>query len=89
MGLKDQIPSGGGLATFITRVVVRFLQFILAITAGGIYGHCVTVLKDHHDSLANCTYAVVIAGISAVTCIVYMIPLIKSYVFFAWDALLL
>jgi len=33
-------------------------------------------------------YAVVVGTLSAITCLVYAIPFVKSYLFFLWDAVL-
>ncbi|KAI9672762.1 MAG: hypothetical protein M1831_000197 [Alyxoria varia] len=97
MGLKHRAeshhdgekPAGGSKVALILRAAIRFLQFVLALTAAGIYGHCIVVLNQNKDSwTTNCTYAVIVGGLSCATCILYMMPFIKSHAFFIWDAVL-
>ncbi|OCK85625.1 hypothetical protein K432DRAFT_388499 [Lepidopterella palustris CBS 459.81] len=73
----------------ILRLIVRFLQFVLALTVAGLYGtdlHHAAQAHKYADS--KWVYAVVVAGLSAISAVVFMLPLIKSWAFFAWDALM-
>jgi hypothetical protein len=81
--------SQGGVAGALIRLVLRLLQFILAITVAGLYG-----VDLHHANQKDggadpkWVYAEVVAGLSAFTVIIYAIPFIKSYWGWAWDAVL-
>ena len=74
----------------IARTLLRLFQFALALTVAGLYG-----VDLHHGSQAHVSadgrwvYAEVVAGLSAVSCLVYAVPFIKSFWFFAWDFILL
>ena len=92
------------LKTFetIPRLVCRCLQFVLALIVIGFYGHRVDVNRKTHTAGAEFLFAVVIAGLSAVSSVVFLalgsagaIPGIggklkafKTYRAFAWDATL-
>lgn len=91
MAFKDRTTSSSGsFIAWILHAILRFLQFVLAITVIGLYGAQLNDQRKHggHGD-SRWIYAEVVAALSAVTCIVYMIPLIKSYLFFAWDVILL
>lgn len=82
--------SSGGLVGLVSRFVLRFIQFILAITVAGLYGvdlHNGT--KAHVPADGKWVFAEVVAGLSAFTCLLYGVLLLKSYWFFAWDFVLL
>lgn len=93
MSIFDSIgtrSASGGLIGALVRIFLRFFQFVLALTVAGLYG----VDLHHADKVNGYTdgkwvYAEVVAGLSAFTVIVYGIPFIKSYWFFAWDWILL
>ena len=92
MGALDFIgnnsSSGGMLGAFI-RLVLRFFQFVLAITVAGLYGvdlHRAREMGAYTDG--KWVYAEVVAGLSAVTVLIYGIPFFKSYWAFAWDWIL-
>ena len=97
MGLKhraeskydvEKAPEGSKIA-LVLRAAVRLLQFVLALTVAAIYGHCIVVLNQHKDSwTTNCTYAVIVGGLSCLTCILYVMPFLKSHALFIWDAVL-
>lgn len=92
MALKDRITSSSGSSVaWILHAILRFLQFVLAITVIGLYGAQLSNQRRHRGyGDSRWIYAEVVAALSAATCIVYMIPtLIRSYLFFAWDVILL
>lgn len=91
------------LKTFevIPRIVVRTLQFILAIVCCGFYGHRVDAdRKDGKGFAPEWLFAIIVAGVSAVTAVLFMaaasagaipfigsrLKLLKTYRAFAWDA---
>jgi len=75
---------------FILRVIVRTAQFLLALAVAGLYGiHLDTNRQAHLPIPPQWLYAEVVAGLSALTCLIYMVPGIKAHRFFAWDMLLL
>jgi hypothetical protein len=82
--------SSGGLLGALLRIILRFFQFVLALTVAGLYG-----IDLHHAHQKGAytdgkwVYAEVCAGLSAVTVLVYAIPFLKSYLFAAWDLCLL
>ena len=79
----------GGLAGAIVRLVLRFFQFILALTVAGLYGvdlHHAHQKNGYADS--KWVFAEVVAGLSAFTVLIYGIPFVKSYWAFGWDWLL-
>ena len=80
----------GGLIGALARVLLRFLQFVLALTVAGLYGVDLhKASKAHVGSDGKWVFAEVVAGLAAVTCIVYAVPFLKSYWFWAWDCVLL
>lgn len=93
------------LKTFevIPRMICRSLQFILAIVACGFYGNRVDAdRKEHHGFAPEWLFAITVAGLSAMTAILFIavgscssIPFIgskmkilKTYRAFAWDTIL-
>lgn len=85
----DTWSHGNGATGAILRIVLRFIQFVLAITVAGLYG---VDLKNASDAGSyidgKWVFAEVVAGLSAFTCLVYAIPFIKSYLGFGWDFVL-
>jgi len=82
--------SSGGLIGALTRLVLRFFQFVLAITVIGLYA----VDLHHADKVGAYTdskwvFAVIVGVLSAVTVLVYGLPFLKSYWAFGWDWVLL
>ncbi|KAI2603267.1 uncharacterized protein GGS25DRAFT_86608 [Hypoxylon fragiforme] len=72
------------------RWVARGIQFILAIIVCGLYGSRVN--RDHKDGNPQSVawvYALIVAGLSSITCFVYAIPnpfsKFQSHRLFAWD----
>ncbi|KAK5111390.1 hypothetical protein LTR85_012164 [Meristemomyces frigidus] len=89
MAIFDTISnnsSSGGLHGALARLILRFLQFVLAITVAALYG-----IDLHHASQAHAytdgkwVFAEVVAGLAAVTVLVYGVPFFKSYWAFGWD----
>jgi len=78
--------SSGRLGGALARIVLRFFQFVLALTVAGLYG---IDLHRAHEAHAytdgKWVYAEVCAGLSAFTVLVYAVPFLKSYMAFAWD----
>jgi hypothetical protein len=81
--------SSGGVAGALVRLVLRFFQFVLALTVAGLYG-----VDLHHANKAHAytdgkwVFAEVVAGLAAFTCLVYAVPFFKSYWAFGWDWIL-
>jgi len=74
----------------ILNLVLRFLQFVFAITVCGLYGTDLNnAHKEHRYTDSKWAYAVVVGALSAVTAVVYVVPKIKSYWAFGWDVVLL
>ncbi|KAF2454018.1 hypothetical protein BDY21DRAFT_353833 [Lineolata rhizophorae] len=86
--LSEQSKQGGAIG-LIFRTLVRFLQLVLALTVCGLYGTDLNAARKA-DKYADSkwVYAVVVAGMSAVTCLVYLTPFIKAFYAFAWDFVL-
>ena len=82
--------SSGGALGAIGRAVIRFLQFVLAITVAGLYGVDLHAAHNAHVGAdGKWVFAEIVAGLAAVTTIIYGIPFLKSWWFFAWDGALL
>jgi len=90
MGLQDYISANGGIVSLALRFLVRFLQFIFALVVAGLYGFRLDNERNAEQYVSyQWVYAVVVGGLSAITCLVYMLPPIRSYLIFGWDAFLL
>ncbi|KAF7193774.1 hypothetical protein HII31_04843 [Pseudocercospora fuligena] len=93
MGVLDKVvdrDGSGGLIGGIIRLILRFLQFVLAITVAGLYG-----TDLHHGSQAGVAadgkwvFAEVVAGMAAVTVLVYgVLKFIPGEFTFWWDWIL-
>lgn len=73
------------------RWAARALQFVFALVVIGLYGNRVDHDRKAGDPQSPAwVYAVVVAGLSCVTCVIYAIPLpfLKIHRLFAWDLLL-
>ncbi|KAH9809823.1 hypothetical protein Tdes44962_MAKER06064 [Teratosphaeria destructans] len=82
--------SSGGLPGALLRIVLRFLQFVFALTVAGLYGvdlHHATQRHAYTDG--KWVYAEVCAGFAAVTVLVYALPFLKSFWAFGWDWIML
>ncbi|OBT88241.1 hypothetical protein VE02_02793 [Pseudogymnoascus sp. 03VT05] len=78
--------------TYLAFGVVRFFQFILALTVCGLYGVDITnARKAHHPADGRWAYAIVVGTFSAITALIYLIPVTmrKMSILFVWDTLLL
>ena len=85
MGFFD---GEGGLHK-LGKIVIRSLQAILGLTVAGIYGNVLNnELKRHESPNPAFTFAVVVAGLSCISALLFNIPRIKSHYVFAWDWLL-
>ncbi|GAB7350112.1 hypothetical protein MBLNU459_g0777t1 [Dothideomycetes sp. NU459] len=89
-GLKDRASFG---IAGIVQLVLRFFQFVLAITVAGLYG-----VDLHHASQAHAytdgkwVFAEVVAGLSAVSVFIYFIHFRWLFIwdfviFILWTAL--
>lgn len=85
-----QTTRPGGLVGVILRTAFRVIQLIIALVIAGIYGED---LRKAHDASepadSRWVFAEVVAGLSIITAIVYLVPMVRSVKFFAWDAVLL
>lgn len=82
--------SHGGATGGLLRIFIRFCQFVLAITVAGLYGVDLHAAHDAGTYIdGKWVFAEVVAGLSAVTCLVYFLPFFKSFWAFAWDWILL
>jgi hypothetical protein len=73
------------------RIFLRLLQFALALTVAGMYGVDLNNARLNGDVMdPRWIFAVVVAGIAALTCLAYgVLTCILSHFFFAWDWILL
>ncbi|MCJ1412964.1 hypothetical protein MMC19_007065 [Ptychographa xylographoides] len=87
MAWKDRaVESHGGFLGFIVHTVVRFFQFVLALTVIGLYGTDLNNARIAHVYAdGKWVYAVVVAVLAAVTALVFMVPFFKTYKAFPWD----
>ena len=89
MGLLQPIgerSSSGGAPGALLRIVLRFFQFVLALTVCGLYGIDLHgAQKAHKYADGKWVFAEVVGALSAFTVLVYAIPFFKSYWAFAWD----
>lgn len=93
MALKDRVldrSGNGGIVGAIARLILRFLQFVFAITVAGLYGvDLANAHNAHVGADGKWVYAEVIAGLSAATVLVYgALFFVPSHMFFAWDWIL-
>ncbi|KAI0009625.1 hypothetical protein F4779DRAFT_581382 [Xylariaceae sp. FL0662B] len=75
------------------RWAARGIQFVFAIIVCGIYGHRLDQdRRAGNTQSVNWVYAVVVAGLSCITCLLYAIPnpfsKLQSHRLFAWDLVL-
>ncbi|EMC94260.1 hypothetical protein BAUCODRAFT_141621 [Baudoinia panamericana UAMH 10762] len=89
MEFLDDHSSHGGAIGAIIRAVIRFFQFILAIVVCALYGvDLQNAHRAHSYTDGRWVFAEVVAGLAAVTTIVYAVPFVKSYWAFGWDWIL-
>ena len=75
---------------FFVNLLIRFIQFVFAIAVIGLYGTDISnARKGHEHQDSRWIYAEVVAALSAITCLVFMVPGLKSYIAFGWDLVLL
>ncbi|EMF10381.1 uncharacterized protein SEPMUDRAFT_150514 [Sphaerulina musiva SO2202] len=92
MGIVDGIRDGhGGVVGGVARLTLRFLQFVMALTVAGLYG--VDLQRGRKAGVAadgKWVYAEVVAGLSAVTILIYAITFAMDFhhFCFAWDCIL-
>jgi hypothetical protein len=85
-------PSGAhGKTGACLRIFLRLIQFALAITIAGLYGVDLNNARLNGEYMdARWVFAVVVAGLSALTCIAYgVLTCVLSHFLFAWDWILL
>lgn len=80
----------GILIMAVLRYLLRVFQFVLAIVAAGLYGIRINADRLSHEHPSGLwLFAEVVAGLSALTSLIYLIPSVRSFLFFIWDAVLL
>lgn len=85
-----QSSRPGGLIGVILRTALRIIQMIIALVIAGIYGQDLRKAQSANEPAdSRWVFAEVVAGLSIITAIVYLVPVIKSTKYFAWDAVLL
>jgi len=87
---ENGTSTHGGFLSFIVHTVIRFFQFIFAITILALYGQDITGQRNTSGGHADgrWVWAEIVAGLSAVTALIFMVPFFKTYKAFGWDALL-
>lgn len=81
--------SSGGFAGALLRIVLRFFQFVLALTVCGLYGVDLNnARKQHGYTDGKWVFAEVVGGLSIFTVLLYGVPFFKSYWAFFWDWIL-
>lgn len=93
---SSSTSSSDPFPLLIANWVLRFLQLVFAVAVIGLYAQDLKKahdLKEAHDgglySDSKWGYAVAVAVLSAVTSLVYCVPMLKSYWAFGWDLVLL
>ncbi|KAK7515535.1 hypothetical protein IWZ03DRAFT_205855 [Phyllosticta citriasiana] len=89
LNLGSRLPtadSSSGTFGLYLRIFTRLLQFVIGLTVCGLYGrdlHAAQKAGVYADS--KWVYAVTVGGLSALSVLIYMIPIFKSATLFAWD----
>lgn len=87
---SSTVSSSQPLPLVIANLTLRFLQFIFAVAVLGLYGTELSdARKNHTGDYSKWSYAEVVGVLSAVTCLVYVLPKVKSWWAFGWDLVLL
>lgn len=87
---SSTVSSSQPLPFVIINLTLRFLQFIFAVAVLGLYGTELSdARKNHTGDDSKWVFAVVVGVLSAVTCLVYVLPKVKSWWAFGWDLVLL
>ncbi|POS82499.1 hypothetical protein EPUL_006345 [Erysiphe pulchra] len=72
--------------SYICHLIGRTIQLILALTVCGLYG---VNISNHERWQSRWLFAEVVAGLSAITALLYAIPIISRIPFvFVWDTIL-
>ena len=78
------------LPLFILNSLLRFFQFVLALTVCGLYGVDLNAARKAGKYVdSKWAYAEVVGALSAFTALVYVLPRVKSLYAFGWDVVLL
>ncbi|KAI9676110.1 MAG: hypothetical protein M1817_000854 [Caeruleum heppii] len=89
MGLKDKTRSTRDFCSAILRLALRSLQLVLALAVAGLYGTDLNnARKNGLGGDSRWIYAEVVAGLSGLTALIFMIPYLKIHILFVWDAFL-
>jgi hypothetical protein len=79
-----------GFVGFLFNSVFRFFQFVMAITVCGLYGVDLNnARKAGKYADGKWVFAEITAGIAGITALAFMIPFLKTYRLFPWDAVVL
>ena len=91
MGFRDKAEhSHHSFAGFVFSAVLRFLQFVLALTVIGLYGQYLNSARlQHKYADPNFVYAVVVGVLAALTSLLYLVPLFVWSKLFGWDVVIL
>ena len=82
--LMSNMSIGGAL-----RILLRFFQFVMGIVVIGLYAQDIHKVRKAGEKVdAKWSYAVFCGAISSLTALVFILPLVKSWVFFYVDALI-
>lgn len=79
-----------GKVGFFGALFFRLVQLIIALVIAGLYGEDLRrASKLGQAAHSKWVYAEIVAGLTAITVLVYMVPLIRSEMFWMWDIVLL
>jgi hypothetical protein len=88
--MNDKYWTKGGLTGIFVRAGLRTLQFVLAVIVAGLYGADLGYSTAHHaHGATNWIYAEVVAGLSAITCIIHCLVTIRRVLWCLWDWVLM
>lgn len=88
--LDHRTTPPGGLVGVIARTTLRVLQIIVALVVAGLYGDNLNKARKAGQKAESAfIYSEVVVGLSIITAIVYLLPILKSYKFFFWDTIIL
>lgn len=87
---SSTVSSSQPLPLVVANLTLRFLQFVFAVAVLGLYGTELShARKTHTGDYSKWVYAEVVGVLSALTCLVYVLPKMKSWWAFGWDLVLL
>ncbi|KAF2469388.1 uncharacterized protein BDR25DRAFT_229148 [Lindgomyces ingoldianus] len=73
----------------IARIITRLFQFVMGLTVIGLYAQDLVKAKSAHKYAdPKWVYAVFCGAFGALTSVVFMLPLVKSWIFFGVDFLI-